>query len=97
MSTEKPYRHSREEMLQLVTACRSSGLTDAEWCRQNNIKTGKFYNWISILRKDGRYPIPASNNIRKLESSCPQDVVKVDLVSSKPESLHTDKQENESS
>lgn len=33
MNKTQPHRYNREEMLQLINACRTSGFTDAEWCR----------------------------------------------------------------
>ena len=37
---------------QLIMECRSSGLTDFQWCKEHGIHPGTFYNWVSRLRKD---------------------------------------------
>ena len=40
--------------------CRTSGLTDHEWCLQHDIKIGTFYNWVKRLRKPGCSELPDS-------------------------------------
>ena len=37
-NTTKIYRRTEEEWFQLIQECRTSGLSDKEWCRQNNIR-----------------------------------------------------------
>ena len=65
-------RVSKSEQFQLILECRQSGLTDVQWCRENNIKPSTFYNWVSRMR-EGDYVIPES---RAGECSSPnqQDV-----------------------
>ena len=36
-NTTKPNRRTEEEWVQLIQECRTSGLSDKEWCRQNNV------------------------------------------------------------
>ena len=43
---------SNDEWLSLITACRSSGLSDRDWCRNNGIAPSSFYNAISRLRNE---------------------------------------------
>ncbi len=43
---------SNDEWLSLITACRSSGLSDRDWCRNNGIAPSSFYNAISRLRSE---------------------------------------------
>ena len=51
-----------------------------QWCEQNGIHPGTFYNWVSKLKKSG-YKLP---NIQKNSEKKPeiQEVVKVDLIDS---------------
>lgn len=49
----KAKRVSREEQLKLIMECRSSGLSDYQWCEAHGIHAGTFYNWVSKLRKAG--------------------------------------------
>lgn len=42
---------SDQEWLELIQECRTSGLTDREWCRMHSISINTFYNKISGLRK----------------------------------------------
>lgn len=71
----------KPEQIRLIMECRQSGLSDYQWCQQQGIKPGTFYNWVSKLRKAG-YTIPDSES--KL-SGLPvrQEVVKLDLAESK--------------
>ena len=48
--TRKP-RVPMSEQMKLINECRKSGLTDADWCRANQISPSTFYNWISRCRK----------------------------------------------
>lgn len=53
-------RKSIEEQYALVIECRSSGLSDQQWCMQHDIKPGTFYNWVKRLRQKACYDIPAA-------------------------------------
>ena len=75
----KAKRVSREEQLKLIMECRSSGLSDYQWCEAHGIHSGTFYNWVSKLRKAG-VTIPDSKS-KHLGTPLHQEVVKVDLVS----------------
>mgnify|MGYP000233644627 CR=1 FL=1 len=34
------------EQIRLINECRQSGVTDADWCRENDIAVSTFYNWV---------------------------------------------------
>ena len=51
MSDKRVPGCSLDEWMELVTACRQSGLTDAAWCHENGISPSCFYNAVSRLRK----------------------------------------------
>ena len=40
-----------EQWLNLITQCRSSGLTDRQWCIENRIPVSTFYYHVRALRK----------------------------------------------
>ena len=40
-----------EHWLNLITQCRSSGLTDRQWCIENGIPVSTFYYHVRALRK----------------------------------------------
>ena len=49
-----------EDQHRLIMECRSSGLTDYQWCIEHDIKPGTFYNWVKRLRQKGMlnsYPV----------------------------------------
>lgn len=59
--------------------CRQSGLSDYQWCRQQDINVGTFYNRVSKLRKAGHtFPDPKSKSEGAVVV---QDVVKINPVS----------------
>ena len=43
-----------EHWLNLITQCRSSGLTDRQWCIKNGIPVSTFYYHVRTLRKKAR-------------------------------------------
>lgn len=71
---------SPDEQLRLVMECRSSGLSDYQWCQMNGIKSGTFYNWVSRLRKRGAAVPHCPNKTEKLAVVKQQSVVKLDLL-----------------
>jgi transposase-like protein len=54
--------------------CRSSGLTDYQWCMERGIKPGTFYNWVKRLRKRGCTDIPAAARHR---NPAKQEIVRI--------------------
>jgi transposase-like protein len=72
-------RVSGEKQYQLIMECRSSGLSDYQWCMEHDIKPGTFYNWVKRLRKSGCQDIPAAARNRNHVPSVRQEVVKVNF------------------
>lgn len=72
--------YSDEEKMVIINQCRTSGLTDFEWCTQHGLAPGTFYGWIHRLRLKGIEDIPENpvkyvktvkNEIVKLEFDAP--------------------------
>ncbi len=74
---------SRDEQMQLIMECRTSGLPDYQWCEQNDINKSSFYNWVNRLRKAG-YQFPDSER-RKHSLPVKQEIVKVGILSNEIE------------
>ena len=70
-------RISADEQFRLIMECRASGLTDHEWCLQNDIKPGTFYNWVKRLRQKGCTEIPDA-----IKGHVPhrQEIVKIEIT-----------------
>ena len=68
------------EQIRLINECRQSGMTDAEWCRENDIAVSTFYNWVSRCRKAAAEQIPAPNYGHHADPLPKQDVVPIDIV-----------------
>lgn len=71
-------RVCKDNQIQLIMECRQSGLSDYQWCKQNGIHPGNFYNWVSKLRKQG-YSFPDSQSKLTAVPNI-QEVVKVGLI-----------------
>ena len=52
-----------EEQYRLIMECRKSGLSDHQWCLNNDINSGTFYNWVKRLRKNGCGDIPVCDSL----------------------------------
>ena len=77
------------EQIRLINECRQSGMTDADWCRENDIAVSTFYNWVSRCRKTAADQIPAAN-YGHLEVPRPkQNVVPIDIVPDHIPEQHT--------
>lgn len=75
---------SREEQLQLVIQCRTSGLSDCKWCRQHGIPKTTVYDMAKRLQKAG-YQVPESKwTYSRLPEK--QELVKIELLSKEVES-----------
>lgn len=68
------------EQIRLINECRQSGMTDADWCRENDIAVSTFYNWISRCRKAAADQIPPPNYGHSPVPRPKQDVVPIDIV-----------------
>lgn len=87
-------RINKDEQARLIMECRSSGLSDYQWCEANGVLPGTFYNWISRLRKSG-YTIP--DPVPRPEVPVMQEVVKLPVVDSGKSIIATDFEEQNTS
>ena len=81
-------RRSADEQYNLVMECRSSGLSDQQWCLQHDINPGTFYNWVKRLRAKKHYDIPAATRQAGLTAAVKQDVVKVEILQDHSGQVH---------
>lgn len=82
MATTRNKRVPMQEQIKLINECRKSGLTDADWCRENGIAPSTFYNWISRCRKASA-DIREPNYGHQETPQHKQAVVSVDIVPEK--------------
>lgn len=78
-------RVCKDDQIRLIMECRQNGLSDYQWCEQNGVYPGNFYNWVSKLRKQG-YTFPESEAKSNAIPNV-QEVVKVNLIQSQVHSL----------
>ena len=70
-------RRSSDDWMKIVQECRTSGLSDAQWCEENGIAVSTLYYHIKSLRKSA-CDVPAP---RKLHTAKPlQEVVPVKIL-----------------
>ena len=55
MAGTRKARVPMSEQIRLINECRQSGMTDADWGRENDIAVSTFYNWVSRCRKAAVY------------------------------------------
>ena len=55
-------------------------MTDADWCRENDIAVSTFYNWVSRCRKAAADQIQTPNYGHLGKPRPKQDVVPIDIV-----------------
>ena len=78
MNGKRAPGRSLDEWMELVTACRQSGLTDVAWCHENEISPSCFYNAVSRLRKRAcEIPEPSVKDSTLNLTSHKQDVVRI--------------------
>lgn len=65
-----------DEQYRLVMECRSSGLTDYQWCLEHDIKPGTFYNWVKHLRQKGCVIIPPA---ARSQNPVKQEIVEISI------------------
>ena len=82
-----PKAHSvkPDEQYKLILECRSSGLSDYQWCNEHGIKPGTFYNWVKRLRKKACYDIPEASGRDNYSPELAQDVVPLLILNEEPE------------
>lgn len=80
MAVTRKARVPMAEQIRLINECRQSGMTDADWCRENGISVSTFYNWVSRCRKAAADQIPAPNYGHLEDPRLKQDVVPIDIV-----------------
>ena len=54
----RAYFKSDDELFEVIQRCRTSGMTDKEWCKANGMSQTSFYRYIKRL-KEKSYEIPA--------------------------------------
>lgn len=70
--------------LDLSMNAAKAAMTDADWCRENDITPSTFYNWLSRCRKIAADQIPQPSYGHSETPRQKQDVVPVSIVHDQP-------------
>ncbi len=73
-------RYSDDEKKRLIMECRQSGLSDYQWCRENNINGSTFYNWVKKLRDMACQETMIESTPTRQVTPARQDVVRVNIL-----------------
>ena len=65
-----------KEQYRLVMECRSSGMSDHQWCMEKGICPGTFYGWVRRLRQKGYQDIP--DPVHGQRVSTRQEIVRIE-------------------
>lgn len=74
-------RRTSQDWLDIITACRQSGMSDRDWCDAHGVSIYSFYGAITRLRKKS-YTVPERDGKRipcEMDFTSRQDVVRVDI------------------
>ena len=77
-----------QEQIKLINECRQSGMSDADWCREHQIASSTFYNWVSRCRKAAADQLLEPSYGRALSPQPKQDVVPIRILPEQPEEIH---------
>lgn len=72
-------RRTETEWINIIQSCKSSGYSDIEWCRLNNIPISTFYRKLNILRNKA-----CADDLTKPVVRDEQEVVEVNLHQEQP-------------
>jgi len=89
MARKQAPKRSDSQWFELITECRTSGLSDAAWCQIKGIPSGTFYCAVNRLR-DKSYAIPERSEVtdNTLDLTTKPDVVQIAI---EPKTLDTPK------
>ncbi len=76
----KSKRIPENRQYELIMECRSSGMSDAQWCIQHGIRPGTFYSWVHKLRTKACYDIPEPACRQDYIPDTKQEVVKLEIT-----------------
>ena len=69
-----------DKIYELVMQCRRSGLSDRQWCLNNDIVPSTFYYWVRRLQQHACYDLPETEcSGRNVSAAGKQDVVCVNI------------------
>ena len=68
------------KQIRLINEYRQSGMTDTDWCRENDIAVSTFYNWVNRCREAAADQISAANYGHSPVLRPKQGVVPIDII-----------------
>ena len=80
-------RRTSDEQYKLIMECRTSGLSDYQWCTDHGINPGTFCNWVKRLRKKACYDIPPAAMYACCARPEKQEVVRLEILPEQPEEM----------
>ena len=82
---QKPKKRNDDEWLDIITKCRTSGMSDRSWCASNGIVPSTFYNAIRRLQKKAcMIPEHAPTQFQAAQEVVPIDLCQLDTIKTNP-------------
>lgn len=79
---QKPKKRNDDEWLDIITKCRTSGMSDRSWCASNGIVPSTFYYAIRRLQKKAcMIPEHAPTQFQPVQEVVPIDLCQLDTIS----------------
>lgn len=78
------------EQYDLILECRSSGLSDYQWCQDHDINPSTFYTWVGRLRGMKCYDIPPPASRDEYTETPKQDIAELEILPESAESNVTE-------
>ena len=72
-------KFSLQEKYDMIMDCRTSGLSDFQWCKNHDICPSTFYGWIKQVQKV-HSNIPGQADQYNSEPAAKPDVVKLEII-----------------
>lgn len=77
-------KFTKQQKFDMIQECRSSGLSDYMWCKQQGICATTFYGWIKQLKK-ADFCIPAPTTAESYTNASKPDIVKLEIIDEVPQ------------
>jgi len=72
-------KYTKQQKFDMIMECRSSGLSDYQWCRQNGISSSSFYSRTRQFMREGA-SLPKAANKETYKSAVKQDIVELEII-----------------
>lgn len=66
---------SIQKWLEIIHQCRDSGLSNQQWCEENDISLKSYYYWLAKIRKMAIENLPHKRSARTVSTDAPENTM----------------------